>query len=91
MNKFGLTEEELEIINGEVEDIEEEEAPLVEALPKRARRFLDRERKIEEARVVLNRMFPFGWGERTAGHWACLLYTSPSPRDLYRSRMPSSA
>lgn len=70
MNKFGLTEEELEIINGEVEDIEEEEAPLVEALPKRARRFLARERKIEEARVVLNRMFPLGWGERTAGHWA---------------------
>ena len=24
-------------------------------------------------------------------HLACLLYTSPSPRDLYRSRMPSSA
>lgn len=70
MNKFGLTEEELDIINGEVEDIEEKEAPLVEALPKRARRFLDRERKIEEARVVLNRMFPLGWGERTAGHWA---------------------
>ena len=23
--------------------------------------------------------------------WDCLLYTSPSPRDLYRSRMPSSA
>ena len=23
--------------------------------------------------------------------WGCLLYTSPSPRDLYRSRMPSSA
>ena len=23
--------------------------------------------------------------------WFCLLYTSPSPRDLYRSRMPSSA
>ena len=23
--------------------------------------------------------------------WACLLYTSPSPRDLYQSRMPSSA
>jgi len=20
--------------------------------------------------VVLNAMFPFGWGERTAGHWA---------------------
>ena len=24
-------------------------------------------------------------------HMGCLLYTSPSPRDLYRSRMPSSA
>ena len=24
-------------------------------------------------------------------HWACLLYTSPSPRDLSTSRMPSSA
>ena len=23
--------------------------------------------------------------------YICLLYTSPSPRDLYRSRMPSSA
>ena len=25
------------------------------------------------------------------GHNACLLYTSPSPRDRTRSRMPSSA
>ena len=24
-------------------------------------------------------------------HWVCLLYTSPSPRDRTRSRMPSSA
>ena len=24
-------------------------------------------------------------------HKACLLYTSPSPRDMYKSRMPSSA
>ena len=24
-------------------------------------------------------------------HWACLLYTSPSPRDATLSRMPSSA
>ena len=31
---------------------------------------------------------------RTRQHtadWACLLYTSPSPRDRTRSRMPSSA
>ena len=26
-----------------------------------------------------------------AQDWACLLYTSPSPRDRTRSRMPSSA
>ena len=26
-----------------------------------------------------------------AGLWCCLLYTSPSPRDLSTSRMPSSA
>ena len=28
---------------------------------------------------------------RTALEWACLLYTSPSPRDRQKSRMPSSA
>ena len=26
-----------------------------------------------------------------ARYWGCLLYTSPSPRDLSTSRMPSSA
>ena len=25
------------------------------------------------------------------GYWTCLLYTSPSPRDRQKSRMPSSA
>ena len=31
--------------------------------------------------------------EKVNGRWAmiCLLYTSPSPRDRYISRMPSSA
>ena len=28
---------------------------------------------------------------RTPGSYACLLYTSPSPRDKRQSRMPSSA
>ena len=28
---------------------------------------------------------------KTENAMDCLLYTSPSPRDLYRSRMPSSA
>ena len=31
------------------------------------------------------------FGNINASNKACLLYTSPSPRDLYRSRMPSSA
>ena len=30
-------------------------------------------------------------GNRPAGNYSCLLYTSPSPRDRTRSRMPSSA
>ena len=30
-------------------------------------------------------------GERTYGNVTCLLYTSPSPRDRQKSRMPSSA
>ena len=30
-----------------------------------------------------------GWDERHA--YSCLLYTSPSPRDRQKSRMPSSA
>ena len=31
-----------------------------------------------------------GWGE-AFGYTSCLLYTSPSPRDVEESRMPSSA
>ena len=34
------------------------------------------------------RIIPFG---DSALSWFCLLYTSPSPRDMRRSRMPSSA
>ena len=32
-----------------------------------------------------------GWRSRYAVFAACLLYTSPSPRDKRQSRMPSSA
>ena len=32
----------------------------------------------------------FGTGD-SSGAWGCLLYTSPSPRDVEESRMPSSA
>ena len=34
---------------------------------------------------------PKGIVHSTAGYMICLLYTSPSPRDLSTSRMPSSA
>ena len=32
-----------------------------------------------------------GWGNGELQYYTCLLYTSPSPRDRTRSRMPSSA
>ena len=32
-----------------------------------------------------------GSPQSQSGAWTCLLYTSPSPRDLSTSRMPSSA
>ena len=32
-----------------------------------------------------------GWHDHLGGLHACLLYTSPSPRDAHESRMPSSA
>ena len=35
--------------------------------------------------------FPFLWRFHKVHHSVCLLYTSPSPRDLSTSRMPSSA
>ena len=35
-------------------------------------------------------VFPEEWGG-SGGDFTCLLYTSPSPRDRTRSRMPSSA
>jgi len=37
-------------------------------------------------------VYAANWDEyRTIRFWGCLLYTSPSPRDRTRSRMPSSA
>src|SRR5678809_1626255 len=35
--------------------------------------------------------FGAAYGVRTGIHVGCLLYTSPSPRDRQKSRMPSSA
>ena len=50
---------------------------------------------IEDIEVLQNAIIAFTEGasdeKRTALHSFCLLYTSPSPRDLAVSRMPSSA
>ena len=43
-------------------------------------------RQIEAARRTIVRFI-----RRGGKLWICLLYTSPSPRDRTRSRMPSSA
>ena len=48
-----------------------------------------------KVRVDLAAMFRLtnmmGWDDTVWNHITCLLYTSPSPRDMRRSRMPSSA
>ena len=52
------------------------------------------EEKMEIARIDLDEeseVFAFFSGDYAASYMICLLYTSPSPRDRTRSRMPSSA
>ena len=43
---------------------------------------------LEKKGIQVDKLFPLG--SSTVGQ-TCLLYTSPSPRDLSTSRMPSSA
>ena len=46
----------------------------------------------DDALVVNGKEVKFtGHGSLDDLNWSCLLYTSPSPRDLSTSRMPSSA
>ena len=53
-------------------------------------RFLDKvEPKFEFSNKPINRLKIVK--ENSIQNKACLLYTSPSPRDMRRSRMPSSA
>ena len=43
-------------------------------------------------RYFMQKLFDGDLAANNGGwQWACLLYTSPSPRDLSTSRMPSSA
>ena len=51
----------------------------------------DRFEEQRESNVEYLRGLPAGAGYRVALHRDCLLYTSPSPRDRQKNRMPSSA
>ena len=53
--------------------------PYLERVAKSRKMSLDRPNRIDK------------WQEAARIYYACLLYTSPSPRDKRQSRMPSSA
>ena len=59
---------------------------------------LDKQLQEQNEKVASKDDFPINWIDRvslflshTIKYLICLLYTSPSPRDMRRSRMPSSA
>ena len=64
----------------------------VELLREEVDKYKDKEH--EQFNNRISKLEKWVWGCRTAAMTAlqpCLLYTSPSPRDLSTSRMPSSA
>ena len=46
---------------------------------------------MDDARDTFKYLKSEGFWQRHGMYWTCLLYTSPSPRDVEESRMPSSA
>ena len=70
---------------------------LDEADLKRIKLLVDNKLKIESDVKVSYRTKSIKCGKESCNscphgpYWYCLLYTSPSPRDLSTSRMPSSA
>ena len=69
-----------------------------ESDPKELEKLIDRvikdnQDKVKEYKSGKDKLFGFFVGQamKVSGGKACLLYTSPSPRDKRQSRMPSSA
>ena len=48
-------------------------------------------KKLAEASGATNEQLAYHYAHDYEGNYVCLLYTSPSPRDRQKSRMPSSA
>ena len=78
---------------GQVIAVEPNISSLPENLVKAGVEFMDLERALEVANVVVVLVDhkQFKAADKLAFSKNCLLYTSPSPRDRYGSRMPSSA
>ena len=72
---------EVDIIKTVVETVED---PLVEIN-------LEDAKKKYKSEAIIGDIIPTEKIPNSAGRIACLLYTSPSPRDRQKSRMPSSA
>ena len=53
--------------------------------------FYDWEKNRTELLTSTDMVLLYGGGHHRTPYTCCLLYTSPSPRDMRRSRMPSSA
>ena len=86
-----------EVENGEIVYVENDELKSIKPFPeKKVRPCVFEYIYFSRPDSILNGKTAYEYRKRFGAELAkednfCLLYTSPSPRDLYRSRMPSSA
>ena len=96
---FSIVDTEIESPNSYPPEVVSISAPLTMRIPKpydgevvnSNRLSVNIELTATAGRVRAWEIFTAIFGQRTAQYLACLLYTSPSPRDRQKSRMPSSA
>ena len=82
---------ETELMLADLESIEKRRAGLVRKLKGNDKEAVVQDRLLAQAQAVLEEGKPARIVEVSDEDANCLLYTSPSPRDLSTSRMPSSA